>query len=93
MSRSENRRHVGTLGSFLSEDRQLWLCCNAEGCGRSARQDVLALIAAHGEDFPLQHLVERARCSRCGQREVSVSAPPDLGERGGFSYPDHAGGR
>jgi hypothetical protein len=49
--------------------------------------DVLELIAAHGEDFPLQQLVERARCSRCGWREVSVTAPPTLGERGKFSYP------
>jgi hypothetical protein len=90
MPRSTNRGHVGTLGSFLSENRQLWLCCNAEGCGRSAKQDVLALIAAHGEDFPLQQLVERARCLRCGQRQVSVTAPPDLGETGGFRYPDNS---
>jgi hypothetical protein len=62
------RRHVGTLGAFLSENRELWLNCNAEGCGRSREMDLPALIAEYGEDFPLQQLVERARCSRCGQR-------------------------
>jgi hypothetical protein len=88
MSRSHPRRHVGTLGAFLSENRELWLNCKAEGCGR--KMDVPALIAAHGEDFPLQQLVERARCSWCGQRQVRVTAPPDLGEKGGFRYPDHS---
>jgi hypothetical protein len=86
MSRSHPRRHVGTLGAFLSENRELWLNCNAEGCGRSRKMDVPALIAEHGEDLPLQRLVERARCSQCGRREVSVTAPPDLGEKGKFSY-------
>jgi DNA-directed RNA polymerase subunit RPC12/RpoP len=80
-----HHRHVGTLSSFLSERRLLYLNC--EHCGYRAQQDVLALIAAHGENFPLQRLVERARCSRCGQREVSVTAPPILGEKGKFSYP------
>jgi hypothetical protein len=51
--------------------------------------DLPALIAEHGEDFPLQQLVERARCSRCGQRQVSVTAPPSLGERDRFHYPNH----
>src|SRR5262245_51623565 len=82
--RSHSRRHVGTLGSFLTEQRELWLNCNAEGCGRSQKMDVLALIAAHGENFPLQQLVERARCLKCGRREVNVTAPPNLGERGKF---------
>jgi hypothetical protein len=35
------------------------------------------------EDMPLQRLVDRAICSKCGQRSVSVTVPPDLGERGG----------
>ena len=85
--RSRNQGHVGTLGSFLTERRELWLNCNAEGCGHSQKMDVPALIAAHGEDFPLQHLVDRARCSRCGQRNVSVTAPPDMGSKGGWAGP------
>jgi hypothetical protein len=85
--RPQPRRHVSTLGSFLTEQREFWLNCNAEGCGRSRRMDIRELIALHGEDFPLQQLVERARCSRCGQRQVSITAPPDLGEKGRFSYP------
>jgi hypothetical protein len=89
MSRSHPRRHVGTLGSFLSENRELWLCCNAERCGRSRQMDVPALIAERGENMPLQRLVDRAVCSRCGQRSVSVTVPPDLGEKGRFSYPRH----
>jgi hypothetical protein len=60
MQRSRHRRHVGTLGSFLSESRELWLSCNAEGCGWSRKMDVPALIAAHGETLPLQQLVEPA---------------------------------
>jgi hypothetical protein len=67
------------------------LYCNAEGCGHHRKMDLVDLVAAHGEDMPLQRLVDRAICSRCGQRSVSVTVPPDLGERGGFSYRPYAG--
>jgi hypothetical protein len=84
--RSRNRGHVGTLGSLLRENVLLYVNCNAEGCGHYLKMDILALIAAHGEQLPVQCLVDRAVCSKCGQREVSLTCPPDLGERGGFSY-------
>jgi hypothetical protein len=91
MPRSRNRGHVGTLGDLLHGRTLLYLNCNAEGCGHHRKMDLPALVAAHGEAMPLQHLVDRAICSRCGQRSVSVTVPPDLGERGGFSYRPYAG--
>jgi hypothetical protein len=80
MRRCHHSRQGGTLGIFLSERRLLYLNC--EYCGHRAQQDVLSLIAAHGEGFPLQYLVDRARCSQCGQRNFSVTAPLALGKKG-----------
>jgi hypothetical protein len=74
------------LGSLLRGNVLLYVNCNAERCGHRRKMDILALIAAHGENLPLQRLVDRAICSKCGRREVSLTCPPDLGERGGFSY-------
>jgi hypothetical protein len=90
MRRSPSRGHVGTLGALLRSNRALYMNCEGEGGGHSRQMDLQLLIGAHDEDFPPQQLVERARCSRCGQREVSVTAPPHLGERGKFGYPDHS---
>jgi hypothetical protein len=60
MPRSRNRGHVGTLGDLLHGRTLLYLNCNAEGCGNRRKMDLLALVAAHGEDMPLQRLVDRA---------------------------------
>jgi hypothetical protein len=73
MPRSRNRGHVGTLGGLLRENVLLYMNCEAEGCGHRRQMDILALIAAHGEKLPLQSLVDRAVCSKCGQRSVSLT--------------------
>jgi hypothetical protein len=90
MRRSRNRGHVGTLGDLLHGGTLLYLYCGAEGCGHHRKMDLVELVAAHGEAMPLQRLVDRAKCSKCGQREVSLTCPPDLGERGGYSYRPYA---
>src|SRR5262245_18816386 len=87
MRGSSNRSHVGTLGSLLRGGRELWLNC--ESCRHRQQMDLMALIAVHGEGLRVQELVERARCSKCGARHVTVTAPPDLGSKGKFSYPRH----
>jgi hypothetical protein len=66
----------------------LYLNCEAEGCHHRRQMDLPLLVAILGRNYPLRWLVDRAVCSKCGQKQVSVTAPPDLGEKGTFSYPE-----
>jgi hypothetical protein len=78
--------HVGTLGDLLHGKTPLYLNCEAEGCHHHRQMDLSRLVATLGKDYPLRRLVDRAVCSKCGAKRVSVTAPPDLGDRGKFSY-------
>jgi len=78
---------VGTLGDLIRERRHLRLTCWP--CNRHVKIDLRKMIETYG-GMPLQRFVERSRCSRCGAREPSVSAPPDYGEATCFRYPDYS---
>jgi hypothetical protein len=78
-------RKVGTIGDMIRQHRRLYLACGS--CGHIAEVDLDSLVLARGEGFTLQRLVELGRCQRCGRRNADLTTTPDLGEKGGYSYP------
>jgi hypothetical protein len=79
-------RHVGTIGEMVNHGHTLTLNC--ERCRHRSEVDLLALVTAHGPDYLVRRVVDRAVCSACGDRTAPVSCT--MGWRGApaFSYPN-----
>ena len=63
------------------------LTLNCERCQHRKEMDLLALIAANGENYLVHKIVDRAVCSRCGGVEISVTM--GVASAASFSYPDY----
>jgi hypothetical protein len=69
------------------------LTLNCERCRHRSELDLLALIAANGEDYLVRKLVDRAVCSKCGDRDAEVSCTLGVAHSPRFSYPDYGGSK
>jgi len=49
-----------------------WLALVCERCGHAPRVDMPAVVERYGSEITVRDLVRRARCTRCGCREVEV---------------------
>ena len=78
-------KHVGTLGDIAFHGYSLTLNC--VGCCYRAEMDMVALIEAHGADYLLRRLVDRAICSKCGGVEITCTLT--VAGAAVFSYPDY----
>jgi len=47
------------------------------------------LIIANGENYLVRKVVDRAVCSKCGDREADVSCTLGVANSPAFSYPDY----
>jgi hypothetical protein len=90
MARKKSR-HVGTLGDIAFHGYTLTLYC--ERCRHRHELDLLALIAANGENYLLRKVVDRAVCSGCGDRDADVSCSLGVANSPTFSYPDYGSKR
>ena len=78
-------RHVGTIGDLARHGHTLVLNC--ERCRHRNKLDLLALIAAHGEDYSVRRVVDRAICTQCGDPTAQVSCTVGWIGAPAFSYP------
>ena len=78
-------RHVGTLGDIVRHGHTLTLNC--EGCRHWGQLDLDRLIAAHGPDYLVRRVVDRAVCSKCVDRDAEVTCAVGWVGAPGFSYP------
>ena len=78
-------RHVGTLGDLARHGHTLSLNC--EGCRHWSRLDLQRLIAAHGENYLVRRVVDRAICTACGDRDAAVNCTVGWEGAPDFSYP------
>ena len=73
-------RHVGTLGDIVLHGHTLTLNC--ERCLHRGDLDLHALISANGENYLVRKVVDRALCSKCGDRDAEVSCTLGVAEIG-----------
>ena len=78
MQRKWDKKRIGTLADIKAAKLQLRLWCERRECWRGVDMDLDALIARFGETMPLQAVLERARCEKCGARwpEVGCQTVP-----------------
>jgi len=84
-------RHVGTIGEIVRHGHTLTLNC--ERCRHRSEADLLALIAANGEDYLVHKVVDRAICSKCDDRTAEVSCTLGIANAARYSYPDYNGNK
>lgn len=72
---------INTLGILIDQGYSISAHCNADGCHRVSRLDLVALADKLGRDFVVigdpNPLVPRLRCSRCSSRDISLIIQPD----------------
>ena len=64
-------RHVGNLGDIVGHGHTLTLNC--ERCLHRSELNLIALIAGHSENYLVRKVVDRAVCSKCGDRDAEVT--------------------
>jgi hypothetical protein len=79
-------KHVGTLGDIASRGYSLTLNCGR--CLHRADVDLEALILANGENYLLSKMVDRAICSKCGDRNAEETCTLEVVGAATFSYPE-----
>jgi hypothetical protein len=82
-------RHVGTLGDMAYHGYSLTLNCGR--CLHRADVDLEALILTNGEHYLLRKVVDRAICSKCGDRNAEVTCTLGVVGAAAFSYPEPVG--
>ena len=59
-----------TLGEVVAADAQVRVYCDA--CGRTVVLPVAALVRRHGAAFRLDEIERKARCVKCGSRQIDA---------------------
>lgn len=67
-------RRLDHIKKLSDEGGQGWLVDVRCKCGRSGWLEPSAVARAAGWDATLEWLQKRMRCSRCGQKDLSVTA-------------------
>ncbi len=59
-----------TLGDLASRELDVWVWCN--GCYHHAVLPIAPLVARLGRNHPVPAVKDRARCGRCGSKDVET---------------------
>jgi len=66
---------VPTLAEIQRDSPWVWVCCEAEGCGRMAPMALAPLMIRWGMDASSDRLRQCARCSKCGRKGAVIQRP------------------
>ena len=67
---------IATFGDFLRSDAKwIWVHCNSRYCYHKAAAAFAPLAIRWGMDAPVTLIRERFRCSHCGEKVATTTAP------------------